>query len=61
MSFFMHHGRVIQDGQPVAGVSCVRRDRMLAELSHYAAVYAQDGPIRLEVRSGKSRWRRLIP
>lgn len=56
-----HHGRVIQDGQTVAGCSAVERDRMLAELSHYAAVYSQDGPIRLEVRSGKNRWRRLNP
>jgi len=56
----MHHGRVIQDGQPVAGCSAEDRNRMLAELWHYAAMYQQDGPVRLETRSGKNRWKEML-
>jgi len=55
----LYYGRVIQDGQVIAGCSAIERDRMLAHLSHYAAVYSQDGAVRLEVRSGKGRWRSL--
>lgn len=54
-------GRVLQDGQPVASVSSYDRTTMLRELSHYAAVYAQDGSVRLEVRRGKGRWREFRP
>ena len=55
------HGRVMQDGLQVARVTAADKRRMLAELSHYAAVYSQDGPITLETRAGKNRWRRHIP
>lgn len=61
MSEKTHYGRVLQDGIPVASVSSEDRGRMLANLSHYAAVYAQDGPVELQTRSGKSRWRRHVP
>lgn len=57
----MEHGRIIQDGQPVAGTSSESRDTMLRDLLHYAAMYGQDGPVKIEVRSGKSRWRRYQP
>lgn len=56
-----HRGRVIQDGQQVALAVAPSREAMMRELSHYAAVYSQDGPIQLEVRSGKQSWRRLVP
>ena len=61
MAEFMWHGRVMQDGQKVAGVSSPDKRRMLAELGHYAAVYSQDGPVILETRTGKNRWKRLTP
>ena len=54
----MHHGRIIQDGQPVAGCSAPDNERMLAELRHYAAAYSQDGPVEMQIRSGKGRWRK---
>ena len=54
-------GRVVQDGLVVAKVSAPTREQMLAELSHYAMVYSQDGPIILETRPSKSHWRRHIP
>lgn len=50
-------GRVIQDGQPVANVSAADLLSMLRELRHYAAVYGQDGPVKLQTRSGKGRWK----
>jgi len=54
------HGRVLQDGLVVAGVTARDRRTMLRELSHYAAVYAQDGAVALETRAGKNRWRKHV-
>lgn len=54
--------RIIQDGIVVAGGSSPTQGGMLREMSHYAAVYAEDGPIeRIETRAGKSRWKRHSP
>ena len=57
----LHYGRVIQDGLEVARCSMTDPDRVFAELFHYAAMYSQDGPVTLEFRSGKNRWKRLNP
>jgi hypothetical protein len=54
---FEWHGRVLQDGIPVASVTCEDKRRMLAELYHYAAMYSQDGAVALQTRAGKNRWR----
>ena len=56
-----HHARIIQDGMSVASVTAPTRERMLAEIDHYAALYSQEGTIRIEVRSGKGCWRQLLP
>lgn len=42
--------QVIQDGVVVASAWGQNRDRVLAEASHYAAQYAQDGPIELRIK-----------
>lgn len=52
-------GRVIQEGQPVASVSGMPSD-VRRELLHYAAVYRQDGPVRLELKRGR-RWAEWQP
>jgi hypothetical protein len=44
--------RIKQEGQPVAWAEGVRAR---AQILHYAAVYAQDGPIAIERHNGK-RW-----
>lgn len=46
---------------PVAGGTCRDRKTMLSEMSHYAALYVDEGPIKLETRTGKNRWRRHNP
>lgn len=56
-----YRGRVLQDGQPVASVSSFDERTMLRELHHYAAQYEQEGPVRLETRRGKSRWKEYRP
>lgn len=56
-----HRWRLIQDGMTVAGGSAPDLARRDSEMSRYAAQYAQEGPVRLEVRSGKGRWRRFTP
>jgi hypothetical protein len=55
------YGRVIQDGDPVVSVSARTCEGMLRELAHYAKVYSQDGPVRLETRSDGKRWQRYKP
>jgi hypothetical protein len=47
--------RLIQDGQPVASA---QGPSAFAEISHYAHVYGQDGPVRVEYHDGK-RWKPL--
>jgi hypothetical protein len=43
--------RIIQDGLPVAWATS------LTEIAHYAAVYALDGPVVVQERPDKGRWR----
>ena len=47
--------RLIQDGQPVAWVE---GNNAVAEILHYAAVYAQDGPVVIQkkVSNGWKKW-----
>lgn len=51
------HWRIIQDGMKVAGGVCPDRRRMESEMGHYAAVYGQDGPVTMQSRTGKNKWR----
>ena len=46
--------RLIQGGQPVAWAEGPVEDAR-REIVHYAAVYLQDGPVRIERRVGK-KW-----
>lgn len=54
-----YRGRVIQDGQPVAWCESEDEGRMLAQLAHYTLMYGQDGPVEVQVRHGKGRWKKL--
>ena len=45
--------RLIQDGQPVAWAE---GNNSLAEIAHYAAVYSQDGPIKVQQKAN-GRWK----
>lgn len=45
--------RLIQYGMPVAWATSER------EIAHYAAIYGQDGPVRIESRSERGRWKAL--
>lgn len=45
--------RLIQDGIPVAWAE---GSNALGEIKHYALVYSQDGPVRIEWRVN-GRWR----
>jgi hypothetical protein len=49
--------RLIQDGMPVAWVD---GRSAVAEITHYAAVYAQDGPVKIEKRVD-GRWKKWKP
>jgi hypothetical protein len=59
------HWRIMQDvgdeRMAVASGFCLDRSTMLREMSHYAALYVEDGPIELQTRAGKNRWRRHNP
>lgn len=57
MTDHTYFGRVIQDGQPVAQVSSADAASMLKELRHYAAVYEQDGPVKLQTRMKNGNWK----
>lgn len=46
---------VVQDGIVVASAWSRDRERALAEASHYAAVYAQDGPVILRIKPDKRK------
>lgn len=65
MSAYQWHWRIMQDVGgtiiPVASGTCYDRPTMLREMSHYAGLYAEEGSVRLETRTGKNRWRRHIP
>lgn len=49
---------VVQDGIVVASAWGRDRARVLAEASHYAAVYAQDGPVELRIKPDRRKRRR---
>ena len=51
-------GRIVQESQPVAFAFAKDRDAMLAQLAHYALVYGQDGPVKMQIKApGERRWR----
>jgi len=51
-------GRIVQEGQPVAFAFAKDRDAMMAQLSHYALVYGQDGAVTMQIKApGERRWR----
>jgi hypothetical protein len=52
--------QVVQDGIVVASAWSRDRERALAEAAHYAAMYAQDGPVILRIKPDK-RKRRTPP
>ena len=45
--------RLIQDGVQVARVICNIKDDAEREISHYAMMYGQDGPLKIVRRSRK--------
>ncbi len=49
---------VVQDGIVVASAWGRDRDRTLAEAAHYAAMYAQDGPVLLRIKPDKRKRRK---
>jgi hypothetical protein len=49
------------DETAVAGGTAPDKASMLREMGHYAALYSEEGTIRLETRTGKNRWRRHVP
>jgi hypothetical protein len=49
--------RLIQDGMPVVWVD---GRSAVVEITHYAAVYAQDGPVKIEKRVD-GRWKEWKP
>jgi len=49
--------RVKQDGMVVASGDAPDRRAADRELAHYAMVYGQDGPVTVETRTGKNKWR----
>lgn len=52
----MSRYRLWQDGMIVASVEAEDDDRAQAEIRHYATVYSQDGPVKVEVHHA-GRWR----
>lgn len=56
-----YRARIIQNEVQVASVQASSKEAALHEIGHYAALYSQEGTIRIEVRSGKGRWRELLP
>ncbi len=48
---------VVQDGMVVASAWGRDKARVLAEASHYAAMYAQDGPVELRIKPDKRKRR----
>jgi hypothetical protein len=49
--------RLIQDGQPVVWVE---GKSAVAEIEHYAAVYSQDGPVKIQ-KHHNGRWKEWNP
>jgi hypothetical protein len=54
-----YQGRIVQDEMTVAECDSKNEARMKAELAHFAVVYRQDGPVRVDVKYGKGRWRTI--
>ena len=46
----------MQDCYPVAS-GFGPKDRAIAEMLHYAAVYEQDGPVVMKTKTGGSKWK----
>ena len=42
-----HRFQLWQDGILVAAVDCANRHSAMKEIAHYAAVYEQDGPVKI--------------
>lgn len=62
MSEIAWHWRIKQEGMVVASGTCSDRRTMLSEMSRYALVYGQDGPIEaMETRTGKNKWKAATP
>lgn len=40
--------KLIQDGMTVALVESVSKEQAEAEIQHYALIYSQDGPVKIE-------------
>lgn len=53
--------RIIQGGFQVCGGVTASKARMLSEMLHYAAQYADEGPFEMQTRTGKNKWRRYVP
>lgn len=53
--------RIKQDGMVVAAGDGPDRRSAEREMSHYAMLYAQEGSIVIETRTGKNKWRRHNP
>jgi hypothetical protein len=49
--------QIVQDGIVVASAWGRNRARVLAEISHYAAQYAQDGPVELRMKPDRRKRR----
>lgn len=50
-------GRIIQDGLVVAEVSAPTLGEAMRELSHYAFIYGQDGPVTVKMPKPKKKLR----
>ena len=54
----MYEYRLIQDGQTVASVTAPTDAQARNEIGHYALVYGQDGPVKIErVKCHERAWR----
>lgn len=52
--------RIKQNGLVVAQVDGPL-EQARREITHYAALYAEEGPITLEINSSRGKWRRYVP
>jgi len=43
-----YEAKIIQDGMEVASVSCGDKEVVEREIRHYAMLYAEDGPLKIE-------------
>lgn len=54
-----HSFRLIQDDLEVARATSKFREQALREINHYALVYGQDGPVKVQEQLGR-RWHPLV-